>query len=239
MQAGRGGPAASLNLSGAPSAPSTTSTPRTATPGGRAAGNDFAAKADSIGLGGPKTSQAEQFAPQAVQALGGSNHDVVKNRAAIRMANMSAAETLKAELAGLVPLKPSASSFKSPPAPAVPPPQPAPDADGEVPPVVAADAELADEDNEVPGLGAGPNVSDVVINMDEDERPPSTNGEPESPHGTKRKHDVVEAEDEEVDAEETLPIEDDDDDDADATAATNYALKVNPDGTVEQEDTVR
>lgn len=34
----------------------------------------------------------------------GSNHDVVMNRKAIRMANMSAAEALKAELHGLTPL---------------------------------------------------------------------------------------------------------------------------------------
>ena len=33
--------------------------------------------------------------------------------------------------------------------------------------------------------------------------------------------------------------EEDDEDDTDAAQATNYALKVNPDGTVEQEDTVR
>ena len=56
-------------------------------------------------------------------------------------------------------------------------------------------------------------------------------------NGVKRKHDIVEEEDEEVDAEESIPIEDDED--AEATEATNYVLKVNPDGTVEQEDTVR
>ena len=42
------------------------------------------------------------------------------------------------------------------------------------------------------------------------------------------------------DVEEDLSnLEEDDDDDADTTVATNYALRVNPDGTVDQEDTVR
>lgn len=39
-----------------------------------------------------------------VKALGGSNADVVNNRAAIRMANISAAESLKADLAAKIPL---------------------------------------------------------------------------------------------------------------------------------------
>jgi 5'-3' exoribonuclease 2 len=39
----------------------------------------------------------------AAQALAGSNHDVVANRRAIRLANMSAAEMLKAELSGSPP----------------------------------------------------------------------------------------------------------------------------------------
>jgi 5'-3' exoribonuclease 2 len=38
---------------------------------------------------------------KGIKALGGSNNDLVANRRAIRMANMSAAEMLKAELAGV------------------------------------------------------------------------------------------------------------------------------------------
>ncbi|WVQ75552.1 5'-3' exoribonuclease 2 [Cryptococcus sp. DSM 104548] len=42
----------------------------------------------------------EQVDAKAAQALSGSNSDIVKNRRAIRMANMSAAQALKAELEG-------------------------------------------------------------------------------------------------------------------------------------------
>ncbi|KAG1786321.1 5'-3 exoribonuclease [Suillus plorans] len=69
------------------------------------ADNAFAAKADSIGLGAPRNAQSLEVAPVSAQALAGSNRDVVANRAAIRMANMSAAEMLKAELSGLIPVK--------------------------------------------------------------------------------------------------------------------------------------
>ncbi len=76
---------------------------------------DFAAKADSIGLGASATPESIQMAPLAAQALAGSNRDVVANRRAIRMANMSAAEVLKAELSGgLQPVKPSVSSSLPP-----------------------------------------------------------------------------------------------------------------------------
>ena len=249
--ANRGGPAAYLNGGGAPTAPSSAPTPGAAQPppAKKSAGNDFAAKADSIGLGGPKTVETEQFAGRAAQAWAGSNHDVVANRRAIRMANMSAAEVLKAELAGLTPVKPSANSFSSASTPAVPTPNAT--ADGDVPPAVVANMELSDEGTDIPGLGVGPDNSNYVIeSMDVDEDRSEnelsngvTNGASlESPHGTKRKHEVAEAEDEEVEAAEgdvTIPVEEDDDDDANAAVATNYALKVNADGTVDQEDTVR
>lgn len=196
----------------------------------RTSGNDLAANADSIGLGGPKTSETAQHAPLAAQALAGSNRDVVANRRAIRMANMSAAEVLKAELAGLQPLKPSASSLVPPPAPAAPVPaapipQPEPTAtNGDAP------AAMEEDDNEFPGLGGGvpPIVTDVVMN---------TNDTESSPHGVKRTHDVVEAEDEEIQPDTALPAEEDDEADPDASAS--YSFKVNPDGTVVQEDNVR
>lgn len=245
-----GGPSAALNLGGAPTAPSSApvnggGAPRNISPK-KPAGQDFAAKADSIGLGGPKTTETEQFAGQAAQAWAGSNHDVVANRRAIRMANMSAAEVLKAELAGLQPVKPSANAFTSSSTPAAPTAQATNGED--VPPAIAADAEPSDEGTDIPGLGAGQNVSTFVVESMDEDKPEDIqpNGNTSvvsadgSPHGVKRKHDVVEAEDEEVDESEgdvTLPIEDDED--AEATEATNYALKVNPDGTVEQEDTVR
>lgn len=240
-----------LSLDGTPIAPSSAPTPSAATPRTptspikKQAGQDFAAKADSIGLGGPRTVETEQFAGRATQAWGGSNHDVVANRRAIRMANMSAAEVLKAELASLTPVKPSANAFTSASTPAVPTPQPT---GGDAPPAIVANTELSEEGTDIPGLGAGPNtVSTFVVDtMDEDKdedgqrngTPDATS--PESPHGVKRKHNIAEAEDEEAEEAEgevTIPVEDDDD--AESTEVTNYALKVNPDGTVEQEDTVR
>lgn len=244
---GGGGPSASLNLGSAPSAPPqvAASTPRNPpSPSKQQAGQDFAAKADSIGLGGPKTNETEQFVGQAAQAWAGSNHDVVANRRAIRMANMSAAEVLKAELAGLTPVKPSANAFTSSPTPA----EPTPTANGEDAPAVAANAEPSDEGTEIPGLGAGPNTSAAVVEAMDEDTPQNgdvngVEGEKlasEPSHGVKRKHDVAEAEDAEVDESEgdvTIPIEEDED--AEATEATNYVLKVNPDGTVDQEDTVR
>ncbi|KAG7097258.1 hypothetical protein E1B28_004624 [Marasmius oreades] len=83
--------------------------------------HNFAAKADSIGLGAPQTEESLKHLPSAQQALAGSNHDVVKNRAAIRLANMSAAEVLKAEIDALVPVKRSASSITKKPDLSLPP----------------------------------------------------------------------------------------------------------------------
>lgn len=235
MAANGSGPSASLGLSLAPSAPLSVVATRTTASGGKSAGNDFAAKADSMGLGGPKTNQTEAFAPQAVQALAGSNRDVVANRRAIRMANMSAAEVLKAELAGLVPVKPSASSLTSNAMPPAPTSQPI---NGNVQPQVEASTATEDEDSDFPGLGgSGPNLSQDIVDVSENaDVDMSDSAQGASPRGSKRKHDVEEAEDAEIDAEETLPLEEED---GDATAVTNYALKVNADGTVQQEDTVR
>lgn len=210
------GPASSLNLTGAPTAPSAVTGRTTRTPG-----HDLAANADSIGLGGPQTSETAQHAPLAAQALAGSNRDVVANRRAIRMANMSAAEVLKAELAGLQPVKPSANSFTSPPTPAIPT-QPTSNGDAPVP--------MEEDDGDVPGLGSG--------NVPIASEPVNSNGSETSPHGVKRTHDVVEAEDEEIDPDITLPA-DDEDEEPDADASASYAFKVNPDGTVVQEDNVR
>ncbi|KAG8931352.1 5'-3' exoribonuclease 2, partial [Tulasnella sp. 418] len=53
------------------------------------------------------TSQAQErevHLQNGTKAMGGSNHDVVANRKAIRMANMTAAEALKAEMSGLTKL---------------------------------------------------------------------------------------------------------------------------------------
>lgn len=173
-----------------------------------------------------------------MQALAGSNRDVVANRRAIRMANMSAAEVLKAELAGLQPVKKSASSFTSTPTPAVPPPPPQQHIEVDTPPPAVV-ATMEDDDSEIPGLGVnGPVDTSPDVHMR------SESSTQESPQGHKRKAEEVEEEDAELDAEsaEVVEVEVDDDDDAppDVDAATAaLALKVNPDGTVEQEDTVK
>ncbi|KAI0307366.1 XRN 5'-3' exonuclease N-terminus-domain-containing protein [Multifurca ochricompacta] len=174
---------------------------------------DLAAKADSIGLGGIKDADAVSNAGAAAWALGGSNRDVVANRAAIRMANLSAAETLKAEMASLMPVK----SRAQPPKPIVapPPPPPAP-VDFSVGPATAADVDL-----EVPGLGTGDH-EDLLVNAHADAA------------SVKRPFEAL--------ADNTVENDSVGDDDADAetdSAPKSLAYKVNTDGTVEQEDTVR
>src|SRR5260221_13330064 len=107
---------------------------------------DSAVKADSIGMGGIKDADAVNNAGAAAWALGGSNRDVVANRAAIRMANLSAAQTLKAEMASLMPVKSRAQPTR--PIVAPPPPPPAP-VNYNVGPATPADVDI-----KVPGLGA-------------------------------------------------------------------------------------
>jgi 5'-3' exoribonuclease 2 len=111
---------------------------------------NFPATADSIGLGVAPTPESVKQTPTAVQALAGSNRDVVANRAAIRMANMSAAEMLKAEMAGAIPLGRSKNAKPAPPPPAAPAPV------VEAPPsettaTTTADSQSA-EDDDIPGL---------------------------------------------------------------------------------------
>ncbi|KAI0921449.1 hypothetical protein AcW1_004581 [Taiwanofungus camphoratus] len=240
------GPSSSLNLTAAPTAPSA---PPAYHPLPARPTNDFAVKADSIGLGGPKTAETVQHASMAAQALAGSNRDVVANRRAIRMANMSAAEMLKAELAGLQPVKPSASSSLKSPAPS-----------NSVTTTIDVSHTLSvpasDDDMDVPGLGSSsfdaqpaPHsetsvriASEVSIETDVDaEGEPDPDVAPtedigiisdnaDGPRGTKRSIDEAEGDEEDLGGS--------DDDDA-ADASTTLALKVNPDGTVEQEDLVK
>ncbi|KAH9977999.1 XRN 5'-3' exonuclease N-terminus-domain-containing protein [Lactifluus volemus] len=197
---------------------------------------DFAAKADSIGMGGIKDADAINNAGAAAWALGGSNRDVVANRAAIRMANLSAAETLKAEMASLMPVKSRAQTSK--PIVAPPPPATAP-IDYSAGPATAAGVDIA-----VPGLGIGtgdPPPEPVLANAGADD--PSVDGvdmssapaadEVVSVTGVKRRYEAVA----DTPADEDS-IGDDDDKETDS-ASKNLAFKVNADGTVEQEDTVR
>ncbi|KAL4075753.1 exoribonuclease 2 [Scleroderma citrinum] len=191
--------------------------------------NDFAAKADSIGLGAPQTNQSRLNAPAAAQALAGSNRDVVANRAAIRLANMSAAEMLKAELGGLIPVKPSAST--STPMNAV----------TEAQVVLDPVPEPSLDDFELPGLG---NVGSQPIDdvgqcsaLEEATEVTSPDVSFASSAGVKRKHSEVEAEDAEIDAEEGVLV--DEDQNSAEDEETSYALVVRADGSVEQADNVR
>jgi len=215
------GPSSALGLGGRPPIPERPA-------------SDFAAKADSIGLGAKPTTESMQNAPAATQALAGSNHDVVANRRAIRMANMSAAEVLKAELSGLVPVKPSANAIAKPPEPAAAPVLSEP--------LVISQENANDIDpDEVPGLGEltnynTVNMEHVEMPVDEPETttaPPEEDGD-KSLAGIKRKFDEGPAQDEAADA-----VGEDDEEPAPDASASNLEYKVNADGTVVQEDTVR
>ncbi|KAI0688565.1 XRN 5'-3' exonuclease N-terminus-domain-containing protein [Cytidiella melzeri] len=227
---GHFGPAASLGLTEPP----------------RIAGT-FAANADSIGLGGAKDAETARNAPLAAQALAGSNHDVVANRRAIRLANMSAAEVLKAELAGLAPVKKSASSCTSTPTPAIP----AQNLEQtNIVPAPAVEPPTNVDDPDISGLGNTMNVDAQAQRLPIKTAEKSTLVDSSetlavqlSPQGVKRKHEEVTQEDAAIDVEDTIElqadIDDDDDAPADANKAVSYALKVNADGTVDQEDTVK
>ncbi|KAH7888010.1 exoribonuclease 2 [Phlebopus sp. FC_14] len=187
--------------------------------------NDFAAKADSIGLGAPPTTQSQLSTPAAAHALAGSNRDVVANRAAIRLANMSAAEVLKAELGGLVPLKHGATTF-TPPTTRI---------------LTPSDTEPSDSisDFEVPGLGI---VEPSAASGTNTEMSPtrsfsleeSTMSTSAISSGVKRKLSDVQAEDAEEAGEDIV-----DEDESSADEEPLYAMVVRADGTVEQADNVR
>jgi hypothetical protein len=133
-------------------------------------------------------------------------------------------------------VKKSASSISSTPTPALP------KQESIDPPPVAQDAAI-----DIPGLDTLTKVEDSTIGKSEDTPMldvDQTSNVEESPRRLKRTLDDVAKEDANIDAEETLGIdtpadEDDDDAPADANKAEPLALKVNADGTVEQEDTVK
>jgi 5'-3' exoribonuclease 2 len=147
------GPSAALRLTEAPSAaglPAHPSLP--AKPG-------FAQSANALGLGAKSDTDA------AVAALGGSNHDVVANRAAIRMANMSAAEMLKAEMAGLTALKPSTPTSKAQATAPTPKEETVDmDVEGDVPGFGASDTPSAQLTEPVPVKGEELTTNEVMNN---------------------------------------------------------------------------
>ncbi|KAK0461903.1 exoribonuclease 2 [Desarmillaria tabescens] len=209
------GSSSSASQTGGPTTPSSNSSSYPAHPS-LPQRPDFAANADSIGLGGPRTTQSQLNMSAATQALAGSNRDVVANIRAIRMANMSAAEMLKAELSG----KPDLSLPAKPPATADVPsatldasrmrsPSSRPTAT-----VMQADSSLS-QDISMESITDVPQIDDDSVVA-----------------GTKRKvEEGPEADD------DTLP--DEEEEDTAIGITSSLSLKVNADGTVEQEDTVK
>jgi len=204
------GPSPSLNLTADPTPPAPFPPLHASLP----PRPDFAARADSIGLGGPKTVDAAQNATAATLALGGSNRDIVANRRAIRMANMSAAEVLKAELGG----------FQSGSSPS--PSSAAADSPAAKDPILPITSDVVEED-EIPGLG-GDSFMETETPNGTAEIEMSAAAE-SFLSGVKRKLEEAE------DSEGTPAIPDEDEE----PGKGPLALKVNPDGTVEQEDTVK
>ncbi|KAJ6516158.1 XRN 5'-3' exonuclease N-terminus-domain-containing protein [Mycena sanguinolenta] len=245
-------PSSSLALTTAPTAPTPPSGPPVHHP--LPPRPDFAANADSMGFGAPAS-----HVPIAAQALAGSNRDVVANRRAIRMANLSAAEMLKAELSGAVPVKPNLSLPAKPATSA-----PGTDTFMSPPPPPDSSSSLSngtlDHDEGVPGFGnhhaittSDPsddhndstasvepmpvNVADGDVVTDEpmngdvttDTIDTSMNSDDEAV-GLKRKLSDMENV-----GDETIA----DDEEDDAPPDVSVRLKVNSDGTVDQEDTVK
>lgn len=205
---------------------------------------DFAANADAIGLGASPTPESVQHTPTAVQALAGSNRDVVANRRSIRMANMSAADVLRAELGGTtakldlsLPMKPVSSAISSTAAApsasldaarmSLPLPKPSTTT------MTDADGDAVDEDQEeFPGLGGSasdPTSESAPDAVEKDVIIPS-----EETHGSKRKYEEGPGASDDGGDEDIVTVEEEEE-----AAPKRLALKVHPDGTVEQEDTVR
>jgi len=148
------------------------------------------------------------------------------------MANLSAAETLKAELASLVPVKSRAQPQK--PILAPPPPQAAP-VGFSVVPAIATDVDM-----EVPGFGTGDpeallaNAHADATSVNETETSASAVNEIAPVAGVKRPFESLA----DTPADEDSVGENDVEAESESTPrALDY--KVNPDGTVEQADTVR
>lgn len=176
--------------------------------------------------GGKKLTKYEAEAESlkaGLKAMEGSNEDIAKNRKAIRMANMSAAERLKAELEGE-------------------------DGDGDDEGGVTKDAppaEVSMGTDESNGRGDDINVEEVieeaqknaVFEGDQSIVTDDNLSTPQSKRGSKRKADQDE-EDEDVDDDGDDGLEAPPDPDADQPVSKKK-LKVNADGTVDYEDDVR
>ncbi|KDN50915.1 hypothetical protein RSAG8_00544, partial [Rhizoctonia solani AG-8 WAC10335] len=167
----------------------------------------------------------------------GSNSDVVANRAALRLANLSAADAMRAELAGAAPLKPTSratltetnptASEAPAPADAPTPEQMAePKLEPEAPTPASVEPEPTNEadmavDSESGNVEATNGALDALIASAVNDA-----GADDGPRGVKRSAEAMEKDDSDAPAE-------------DEESSVKKVLKVNPDGTVEQEDTVK
>ncbi|KAF8639701.1 hypothetical protein AX17_000963 [Amanita inopinata Kibby_2008] len=251
------GPSPSLQLTTSPTPPSSLHPSLPPRPS-----YNFAASADSIGFGVAPTVESVQHAPAAMQALAGTNRDVVANRRAIRMANMSAAEVLKAELAGLTPAnKPDLSLPLKPVSSAIASTAAAPSASLDasrmsmpMPKVTtikavamsSASPDIEAEGNieDFPGLGA----NDFSTASATSEATPDANVDSNSTvdievdtdniAGTKRKFEEGPGSVGENGDEDVVTVEEEEEE-GESSVNKPLTLTVRPDGTVEQEDTVR
>ncbi|CAE6391649.1 unnamed protein product [Rhizoctonia solani] len=166
--------------------------------------------------------------------FGGSNSDVVANRAALRLANLSAADAMRAELAGATPLKPTSRAApvtdSTIPDPVEQVSTPGETADSNLEPEAPAPVLEEPEETNEPDGSVGPELMDAdVTDVTVDALIASavdSIGEPDGPRGVKRPAEEMEKD------ETDTPIEDEE-------PSAKKALKVNPDGTVEQEDTIK
>jgi 5'-3' exoribonuclease 2 len=190
-------------------------------------------------------SSPANFATEGAKALAGSNHDVVANRRAIRMANMSAAEAFKAELAALTPLKPKNSKVQQPQeSSVVAPPVPVtrPDTDEDIPGFDASPEEDGGNVARDAQQDADSGNALDAIKVEEDQNF-GANGFADPPandaalSGVKRKVEEVDKMEDTDTAIVTVQEEDDEPDKVEETVIKK--LKVNADGSVDQEDTVR
>lgn len=153
---------------------------------------------------------------EALAALeSGKNEDIIANQRAIRMANLSAAERLKAELKGKA-AQDAAKSGK---------------AKGDA---VAEEAKTGDTEVKTEAPEVSVKKEETPEKSEEDVEIKIENGTEPTQRGQKRSIDDVEETQDSAAADDADPQEA-----VDPVTSTNTERKVNPDGTVEYEDTVK
>lgn len=217
--------------------------------------NSFEDSATSLGFGSVE-SPTDPKTDAVIAAIQGTSNDWLTKRREIRMANLSAAEMLKAEMMSAVPVSAKArqeqyekqreaaireaslqaqamleGSSYSPVG--MKSPEVAGPEEGASPTIVSGDPDHPAPESK--------QLDEPVPMSTESTAPQSTPMQEElcSPQGVKRKFDDVEL-DGGVATEESTVIGDDEDDEmSTGEDVSKLAKKVNPDGSVEQEDSVK